>query len=224
MPGFVKYIEIVFEIAYLISVISLGIIIIKSAKDIEHKLFGYMAIILGAGDAFHLVPRIISNATDTFAQHAVSLGFGEMVTSITMTIFYVFLYRIFKIHYKRRNMKKIDWTIFLLAALRIILVALPQNQWTSSDKPYMWGIYRNIPFVILGIIIVVLFFKESRITENDSYRNMAAAIILSFIFYLIVVLGASTYPSLGMFMLPKTLAYVWIVVMGFKDNKRSLRK
>jgi uncharacterized membrane protein len=219
MPIFVAF-EIIFEVVYLILVITLAIILLKKAKDREHQLFGFMAIILGGGDAFHLVPRIIANATNTFAQHAVALGRGEMITSISMTIFYIFLYKIFKIRYKKTNTKALDWSVFLLATLRIILVALPQNGWTQTPKPYSWGIIRNIPFAILGIILIVLFIQETRGHKDDLYRNMPIAIIVSFLFYFIVVLGASVIPVLGMFMMPKTLAYVWIVLMGFNDNKK----
>jgi hypothetical protein len=223
MPIFVTYFEMTFEVAYLILVIILGIILIRTAKDQEHKLFGFMALILGGGDSFHLVPRIISKATNTFAQHSVSLGIGEMITSITMTIFYVFLYQIYKMRYKRFDTKKLDWTVFFLAALRIIIVVLPQNGWTMTPKPYNWGIIRNIPFTILGIILIVLFMKETKDSKIDIYHNMPIAITLSFLFYFVVVLCASIIPALGMFMLPKTLAYVWIVYMGLKDNRITLK-
>lgn len=222
MPIFVTYFEIVFEVVYLVLVITLGIILIKKAKNKEHQLFGFMAVILGCGDAFHLIPRIIANATNTFAQHAVSLGRGEMITSITMTIFYVFLYKIFKIRYKKTKTKKLDWIVFILASIRIILVALPQNGWTQTPKPYSWGIIRNIPFAILGIILVVLFFIETKGNKKDLYRNMPIAIIASFLFYFIVVLGTSFIPLLGLFMIPKTLAYIWVVMMGFNDNNKLI--
>ena len=50
--------EPIFNILYLIIVLTMGITIIKNAEK-DLKIFGYMAILLGAGDAFHLVPRII---------------------------------------------------------------------------------------------------------------------------------------------------------------------
>lgn len=49
-----------------------------------------MSIILGFGDAFHLIPRVIAlMTTGFFSDHAASLGFGKFVTSITMTIFFI---------------------------------------------------------------------------------------------------------------------------------------
>ena len=49
--------ETLFDAAYLVTVVTLGCIMVKSAQDRETKLFGWMAVILGCGDAFHLVPR-----------------------------------------------------------------------------------------------------------------------------------------------------------------------
>ena len=50
--------ETLFDAVYLITVITLGIIMITKSKDRkEYKLFGIMAVVLGCGDAFHLIPR-----------------------------------------------------------------------------------------------------------------------------------------------------------------------
>ena len=53
---------------------------------------------------------------------------------------------------------------------------------------------------------------------------MWLAITLSFGFYIPVVLWSDIYPLVGTLMIPKTLAYVWIVWMGWKDEKgRNLK-
>lgn len=50
-------VETLFDTVYLASVITIGIImIIKSGKRKQYRLFGIMAVVLGAGDSFHLVP------------------------------------------------------------------------------------------------------------------------------------------------------------------------
>lgn len=56
--------ETLFDAAYLVTVVTLGCIMVKSAQDRETKLFGWMAVILGCGDAFHLVPRAWALCTD----------------------------------------------------------------------------------------------------------------------------------------------------------------
>jgi len=41
-------------------------------------------------------------------------------------------------------------------------------------------------------------------------------IVLSFGFYIPVVLFADKIPMIGMLMIPKTCAYVWTVVIGYR--------
>ena len=50
-------IETVFDIFYLAAVVTVGIRMIRGSKSgSQFKLFGLMAVVLGAGDSFHLVP------------------------------------------------------------------------------------------------------------------------------------------------------------------------
>lgn len=217
--------ESIFEIAYLISVIALGIImIIKSKKRMVPLLFGISAIVLGGGDAFHLVPRIMYGldwVVSSEVVEAANLGRGTLITSITMTVFYVLIYYVWKLRYKAENTKNLTVVVYALAAIRIALCCFPQNMWTAIDSPLSWGIYRNIPFLILGIIIIVLFFRSARKNQDKNFKYMWFAILLSFAFYTPVVLFASTYSWVGIFMLPKTVCYVWMVVMGYKTLKET---
>ena len=88
-------IETIFHPTYLISVTVMGMLMIKRAQgDKQFILFGIMAVSLAAGDSFHLVPRLIAVNTTGMEDYVVSLGMGKLVTSITMTTFYILLYHI----------------------------------------------------------------------------------------------------------------------------------
>lgn len=221
--------ETIFDLGYLIYVGFLGFTILKKSQgDKEFKLFGLMTLILVFGDAFHLIPRVVALDTTGLQDYVVSLGIGKLVTSITMTIFYLFMYALYKERYvvgKGAQVpcsKTLDYTVYTLAAVRILLCLFPQNGWTISPSPLSWGIYRNIPFTIFGALIICLYGKAVKVTSDKVYRFMALAVTLSFIFYLIVVLFAGVKPILGMMMLPKTVMYIWIVVMGRKAEKEKL--
>ncbi len=60
--------------------------------NLQYKLFGIMAVTLGLGDAFHLVPRAIALCTTGLEDYTVALGIGKLITSVTMTVFYILLY------------------------------------------------------------------------------------------------------------------------------------
>lgn len=206
--------EAIFCVIYMVTVVILGTkIVLNSKKNKEPLMFGIMSLILVFGDAFHLVPRVMVALNPTGDYH-VSLGMGTFITSITMTIFYLIMYYVYSMRYEYNN-KPLAITMILLTIIRIGLCLFPQNDWTG-ESPVSWGIYRNIPFVIIGIIMIVLYYKQ----KNDKpFKWMWIAILLSFLFYLPVVLWADVNPMIGMLMLPKTCMYIWIVVMGYKMSK-----
>lgn len=215
--------ETLFDVVYLTSVIFLGIQMIRKGGENKNiKLFGYMSVLLGVGDSFHLVPRAYALLTTGLESQAVALGFGKFVTSITMTIFYVVLYHIWQNRYEMKNTKNLTISIYVLAAIRIILCFFPQNDWFNYYAPVSWGIYRNVPFAIMGIIIIYLFYKQAKLHKDNAFKFMSLAIFLSFALYMPVVLWATTYRWIGMLMIPKTLAYVWIVLMGYKEFRKTL--
>ena len=215
-------VETLFDAVYLISVIAIGIVmIVKSKGNKEYRLFGIMAVVLGAGDSFHLIPRAVALCTTGLENFTVALGTGKFITSITMTVFYIVLYYVWRTRYNVTDSKSVTVLVYVLSALRIILCLFPQNMWLSAVAPLSWGIYRNIPFALLGLLIIVLFYKSAREINDRDFRNMWLTIVLSFGFYIPVVLWADTIPMIGMLMIPKTLAYVWTVLIGYKAMKKS---
>lgn len=215
-------VETVFDTVYLISVITIGILmILKSKGNNQYKLFGIMAIVLGVGDSFHLIPRALALCTTGLENFTTALGIGKFITSITMTIFYIILYYVWRLRYHVKGQKGVTAVVYVLSALRIVLCLFPQNQWLSDVSPISWGIYRNIPFALLGLLIIVLFYKSAKENHDTSFKWMWLTIVLSFGFYIPVVLLADAIPMVGMLMIPKTCAYVWTVVIGYKDMQRS---
>ncbi len=213
-------VETTFDVVYLITVILLGVRMMQRSKgNKQYYLFGVMAVVLGVGDAFHLVPRAVALCTSGLENFTAALGIGKFVTSITMTIFYILLYFVWRRRYAIHGKGGLTAAIFGLSALRIVLCLFPQNAWTSAQTPLSWGIYRNIPFTILGILIIYLFYREARVRNDKAFRNMWLTIVLSFAFYLPVALFADQIPMIGMLMIPKTCAYVWTVWIGYQAMK-----
>lgn len=214
--------ETLFDVVYLVTVITVGIIMIKRCNGMrEFRLFGIMAVTLGLGDAFHLVPRALALCTTGLESYTVWLGAGKWITSITMTVFYVILYYVWRTRYDVKDSHVITAMVYILAGVRVALCFFPQNAWLSADAPLSWGIYRNIPFALLGILIIVLFFNSAKKNQDKEYRFMWLTIVLSFAFYIPVVLWADAIPMIGMLMIPKTCAYVWTVMIGYTSMKNK---
>lgn len=208
--------ESIFDICYLVFAIVSGVLLLKNSKGRKYvRIFGIMTLLLGCGDAFHLVPRVLNYWTD--GNYTAALGIGKLVTSITMTLFYILIEYARRDRYKIAGEKGVLASVWILGIIRIALCCFPQNGWTSAEPSLLWGIIRNIPFALLGILTVVLWLRSAK--NDKPLKLMWLAVTLSFLFYIPVVLFAQTMPIIGMLMLPKTCMYVWMIVMFKKAGK-----
>ncbi len=215
--------ENVFCIGYLAFALIAGIIFCTRAAGTGnpfYKVCAIMTLLLGGGDAFHLIPRIVINfrgeTSDPEAQRkrAFWLGLGNLISSITMTVFYLFFFVALALKHGGGDIsiamsdKTTPFTgLIILAIIRIILCMFPQNHWFSKDQKTNWGLYRNVPFAFIGAITVlylITWYQEGL---------LAVLVTLSFACYMIVVLGARKKPMLGMMMIPKTVCYIWMIAV-----------
>ena len=213
-----KYVESLFDVCYLLFVFVMGGFLYRKGSEEKMRgvrLMGWASILLGLGDSCHLIPRCIQYFVDS--DLSFYLGFGKLITSITMTIFYVILFEILKEIDCNKIGRFSSFSIYLLAGIRILLCLFPQNEWFLDNSPYLWGILRNIPFFFLGGYMVFLFFQYR---EVESFGNIWLFIFLSFLFYAIVVLGCDFLPILGMFMIPKTVCYVLMIGEFYRYSKK----
>ena len=217
--------ETLFDIFYLLTVLSVGIRMIRNSKgSAQFQLFGWMAVVLGAGDSFHLVPRALALCTTGLDSYAFQLGLGKWITSVTMTVFYVLLYYVWRKRYQIEGQKNVTAAVYALSAVRVVLCMMPQNQWLTNHSPLSWGIYRNLPFALLGLLVIVLFYRSAKQNNDKAFRWMWLTIVLSFGFYIPVVLWGDVIPVIGLLMIPKTCAYVWTVLIGYAAMKAECKK
>ena len=78
----------------------------------------------------------------------------------------------------------------------------------------------NDLFVLYGILTLTLcggdaFHLVPRIIRAVHGR-MVAAILISFGCYIPVTLFSKTKPKVGLLMIPKTCAYMWMIIMGLQ--------
>lgn len=202
--------ESVFSIGYLLFDLIAGIIFLKNGFEPLFLLYGIMTLLLGFGDAFHLVPRVIKNIKGESPKVLWWMNLGLAVTSITMTIFYIILFYIWKaINVNMAVSDVVSILIWGTALARIIICLLPQNRW-FQDGNKKFSLCRNIVFAVMGAIEIVLFLGL-----GEAYGiAMAACIFFSFLFYIPVTLFAKEKPKIGMLMIPKTVMYMIMIGLG----------
>ena len=206
--------ESVFCIGYLCFVF-IAACIFGAKGDQYSRLCMLMCMLLGGGDAFHLIPRITINIKgetedkEENARRSFWLSLGNLISSITMTLFYVLLFKVMEERGQIQMPSMIYTSLIVLTVLRIALCLFKQNKWFTGGDP-TWGIIRNIPFVVIGVITIVYLIAYCHTP------GLAILVFLSFLCYMAVVIGAKKKPMLGMLMIPKTICYIWMIAILLK--------
>ena len=93
--------------------------------------------------------------------------------------------------------------------IRVGLCLCPQNGWLQNSSDVTWGMIRNVPFVILGGMVCLEYYRKRK--ADRVFRRIWLYILLSFLFYIPVAVAAGIVPVLGMLMLPKTICYILMI-------------
>lgn len=209
--------EAVFDTCYLLFDLIAGILFFAFSHGSPlFLLYGILTWTLCFGDAFHLVPRVLRAVKGSNEKIERQLGIGLQISSITMTVFYILLLYIWKqTFYEMTAPVMLEILIWVSAAVRIAVCMLPQNNWCGEEGNCKLSVIRNAVFAVTGICVIVLYVMSGN-TYGYHMMRMAAAIVVSFGCYLPVTLLSKKMPKIGMLMIPKTCAYIWMIVMGLQ--------
>ena len=209
--------EAIFDAGYLLFDLVAGILFLCNAKgNTLFVLYGILTLTLCGGDAFHLVPRIIRAARGSSEKIKRQMGIGLQISSITMTVFYIILMYVWKYTFPEFSAPAaVQAMIWISAIVRIAVCVLPQNNWCTDEGNLKLSVIRNGVFAITGIGVIILYALSGNAGGYHMTR-MAAAILLSFGCYLPVTLFSKTKPMVGLLMIPKTCAYMWMIAMGLQ--------
>ncbi len=220
--------EIVFNLAYLAVVWTLvgsmfiGRARVASADRSVVRLFIAAFALLALGDTGHVGFRVWAYALGDLEARVGGVGLvgiGALSTAITVTLFYVLLVVIWQARF-HKPYGWFGWFLFAAAVVRLILMAFPQNDWNSSVPPQPWSLYRNLPLIIQGLGVAYLILRDSRTRQDRPFQWVGIWILVSYAFYTPVILFVQAVPVVGMLMIPKTLAYVAIAILAYRNFYR----
>ena len=216
-PQIPDVMEAIFDAAYLIfDLIAAISFFIFSQGNMLFILYGILTLTLCGGDAFHLVPRIIRAVRGSNDKIKRQLGIGLQISSITMTVFYIILMYIWQSTFTEIKMPAaVEAIIWISAIARIVICMFPQNNWCTDEGNMKLSIIRNAVFAVTGIGVIILYLISGN-TNGYHMARMAVAIIISFGCYIPVTLFSKTKPKVGLLMIPKTCAYMWMIAMGLQ--------
>jgi len=227
MQSIQMWVEVPFNLAYLSIIWGLVIAMIyrhyrllPTARPLP-RLFIWAFGLLALGDTGHVGLRVmayvVGDLETTFTifgdQFAV-VGLGELTSSVTVTFFYVVLLVI----WQRRFNKNYGWfgsLLFIASVVRLAIMIFPQNQWSSAIAPHPWSIYRNLPLMVQGLGVAYLILRDAIAAKDLTFKWIGRMILVSYAFYVPVILFVRIVPMIGMLMIPKTLAYLALAFIAF---------
>jgi hypothetical protein len=220
------WVEILFNVAYLVTICILVIAMVRRQRNVSlgdqplTRSFIWAFGLLGLGDLGHVGFRVLAyalgdlSATITLFGREIGLvGLGALSTATTVTFFYALMLVV----WHKRFKKPYGWLgalLFAAAAVRLVIMTFPQNQWNQTVPPWGWSMARNAPLVLQGLGVTYLILRDAARQRDRTFTRIGWMIIASFAVYTPVILFIQRAPMLGMLMIPKTVAYVAIAWVG----------
>ena len=215
-------VEIGFDVLYLITIWGLVYLMYQKRENLIPKnqqignLFMAAFFLLALGDTGHVGFRVLAYATGGLEANPNLVGIGALATAVTVTFFYMIVAEIWRLRFeKTRNLAW--WILMLVGIMRLIIMIPLGNSWGSVVPPFNWSMARNIPLMIQGIGIAVLMLMSAVERKDQFSRNISYMIFVSYLCYMPVIFFVQKVPLLGMLMMPKTLAYVAVAILAYRE-------
>jgi hypothetical protein len=221
------WIEVSFDTIYLIVVWGLVFAMFRRRSVVRPENQRVASLVLNAfallalGDTAHVGFRVLAYAMGDMAAQVSFLGtqfgllgLGQLTTSITVTLFYVLMLAIWRSRFNKEY-GPFEHFLFACAVVRLLLIALPANQWDSLVPLQPWATVRNLPLLIQGLGVAYLILRDAWANKDRTFWWIGIMILVSYACYMAVVLFVQQVPLIGMLMIPKTVAYVAVCLLAY---------
>jgi hypothetical protein len=215
------WVEVLFNISYLVTV--WGLVAIMAARQnsvankdraIAQRILWAFAL-LALGDTGHVGFRVVAYGLGGLEANPALVGLGALSTAYTVTVFYMLMVEIWRLRFQK-SLGWFEWLLLGAGVVRLLVMALPQNQWEQITPPYGWSLFRNAFLVIQGLGVMYLILRDALRAGDKTFTWIGIMIAISYAFYTPVILWSTAVPILGMLMIPKTCAYIGVAVIAYQ--------
>jgi hypothetical protein len=219
-----QYMEMGFNVIYLTFIFCIILIMTLRMKRVqpEHvtiaKRFLLAFTLLFIGDIAHVGVRLRA-----ISGGALESGSGLSATSVILELISMYCLtlcftNIWAVRFQKT--KGVFYRILMgLGVLGIILILLPQNQWTSPNPPPAWSTIRILPWVIQGIAIAIVMIRDGRQIKDGFYPKLGWILIAAIACYSPSSLlpGALPVPAIALTMIVGTIFFMMMEYAPLKE-------
>jgi magnesium-transporting ATPase (P-type) len=205
--------EISFNVIYLIYICVIVALMSKNMNNVNDKeirtakriRLAFLALLIG--DLGHVGARLIAFFSEDVNMNYAILGVGTLLEMIGLTFLFILFTDAWRIHFNRPN--NLFFKILIgIGVVGLIIFAFPQNEWLAQSAPYTWLVIRNIPWLIQGVVLSILIFRDARAANDKKLVRIGIYIFVSYFFYMPVIFFGQLVPMLGMLMIIGTIIYM----------------
>jgi len=205
--------EITFSVIYLIYICVIVILMLKNMKNANQKEIGTAKrirlafIALFIGDLGHVGARlIVFFSGEGEVAYAIS-GIGTLLEAVGLIFLFIFFTDAWRVQFNHQ--KNLLFKVLIgIGIVGLIIFVFPQNQWTAQSSPYEWLVIRNIPWLIQGIALSILIYRDAKAVDDKQLVRIGIYIFISYFFYMPVIFFGHIAPMLGMLMIIGTIVYM----------------
>jgi len=205
--------EITFSVIYLIYIFVIVILMSKNMKNVNQKEIGTAKrirlafIALFIGDLGHVGARLIVFFSGEGEMSYAILGIGALLEGVGLIFLLMFFTDAWRVQFNHpRNL--LFKVLIGIGIVGLIIFVFPQNEWTAQSSPYGWLVFRNIPWLIQGIALSILIYRDAKAVDDKQLVRIGIYIFVSYFFYMPVIFFGEIAPQLGMLMIIGTVVYM----------------
>jgi len=205
--------EITFNVIYLIYICVIVILMSKNMKNVNQKEIATAKrirlafIALFIGDLGHVGARLFAFFSGEVEINYAVLGIGSLLEGVGLIFLFIFFTDAWRVQFN--HPKNLIFKLLVgIGIVGLIIFVFPQNQWTAQSSPYEWLVIRNIPWLIQGIALSILIFRDAKAVDDKQLVRIGIYIFTSYFFYMPVIFFGEIAPMLGMLMIIGTLIYM----------------
>lgn len=211
-----QLVEPTFEIVYLAVGLFLSTyIFIKAKKKIYYLLLGCVGLTLVICDAMDIIPRMIGGNCFQLQDLYRLMGIGGRAITITMTIFFAAIYFFYRILKKKEVNPLIDWLVAFLVVARITMAVVPLSNFQINES-YTAGLYRNIPFICLGFIVVYYSYLWNKADTDYFFEKLEIALVAVSSMFVVAYSILFNHSTLIFALIPIFIGLITISLIKFR--------
>lgn len=205
--------EMTFSVIYLVYICVIVILMSKNMKNVNQKeivtakriLLAFLALLIG--DLGHVGARLIDFISVEVETNYFILGIGSLFEMVGLIFLFMLFTDAWRVHFDRP--KNLLFKVLIgIGIVGLIIFVFPQNQWTAQSSPYEWVVIRNIPWLIQGVALSILIYRDAKAVDDKKLVRIGIYIFISYFFYMPVIFFGELVPMLGMLMIIGTIVFM----------------